>query len=150
MDDCNDETERAPSECRDVLILSEEESQCGSKCKEDTNEKLARSSQKRQKWWTLWTSIDTAATGTGDHENYFVRLNLADYLRKHDHALLNANCESIAVRIRDVSNQRLWPNIPLTTLLFSNTSTYYSPDYLDQIGDIQIFKFHQTVKPNYG
>ena len=55
VEDCNDRTERAPPGCNNVLILSENESKCGSKCNASSNQKLTRSSQKREKWWTLWT-----------------------------------------------------------------------------------------------
>ena len=66
VDDCNDSTERAPADCRGVLILSEKESKCGSKCNASSDKKSTRSSrfreneedeesQNRWRWWTLWT-----------------------------------------------------------------------------------------------
>ena len=67
VDDCNDLTERAPASCRGVLILSEKESKCGSKCNASSNKKSTRSfqfrkdeeedeeSHNRWRWWTLWT-----------------------------------------------------------------------------------------------
>ena len=55
VSDCNDGTlESAPSECKGVLILSKEESQCGSKCYVGPNER-STSNENRQKWWTLYT-----------------------------------------------------------------------------------------------
>ena len=48
IDDCNDGTdESAPPDCQGVFILSETESQCGSKC----NNKI-----RGRRWWTLFTS----------------------------------------------------------------------------------------------
>ena len=98
-------------------------------------------------------SIDTANTGTGDHENYFAKLDLDDYLTEHDGDLLDAQCEAKAIRIRAVSDQIMWPNIPKTTLLFSDKKTYYSKgavdlDHLDD--DKNDFTFYPTVKPHYG
>ena len=43
----------------------------------------------------------------------------------------NDDCETIAVRIRWVSDNRMWPNIPKTTLLFSSKKIYYT------IGDLE-------------
>ena len=54
VEDCNDRTERAPPGCNNVLILSENESKCGSKCNASSNQRLRRSSQKRKKNWTKW------------------------------------------------------------------------------------------------
>ena len=86
-------------------------------------------------------SLDTAKSGSGDHENYYVQLNLTEYLIIHKNgSMLNAACESKAVRIRSISEQRLWPNIPRTTLIFSSKSTVYVADY----------NFHKKVKPKYG
>ena len=48
VDDCNDGTVKsAPPECKGSLILSEEESQCGSKCDSPIGN--------RKKWWTYFT-----------------------------------------------------------------------------------------------
>ena len=48
VSDCNDGTlESAPSECKGILVLSEEESQCGSKCFR-SNER-STSNENRQK-----------------------------------------------------------------------------------------------------
>ena len=100
-----------------------------------------------------FSSIDTANTGTGDHENYFVQLDLNNYLTTNNGSLFNGQCEFIGVRIRTVSNLFnadrsgiMWPNIPKTTLLFSNKRTYYSSDALT----IDDYNFHKTVKPHYG
>ena len=96
-------------------------------------------------------SIDTANTGTGDHENYFAKLDLNDYLTKHDGDLLEAQCEAKAIRIRAVSKQIMWPNIPKTTLLFSDKKTYYSKGAVDlDDEDENDFTFYPTVKPHYG
>ena len=54
VDDCNDGTvESAPPECQGALILSEEESQCGSKC--NLAFKSRSSIRNRKKWWTYFT-----------------------------------------------------------------------------------------------
>ena len=72
-------------------------------------------------------------------------------------SLVDAGCKSKAVRIREICKHRLWPNIPRTTLLFSNLSTKksYNQISLEQTGDIDIFNdslgnFSKAVKPNYG
>ena len=99
----------------------------------------------QQNWSRL--SLDTAATGSGDHENYFVQLNLSKYLKVHKNgSLLNADCKTIAVRIRTVFDHQMWPNINATTLLFSNNTKYYSDDALD----ISNYDFHKAIKPEYG
>ena len=96
-------------------------------------------------------SLDTAITGSGDHENYFVQLNLTKYLMIHNNgASLNDECETIAVRIRTVSVHRMWPNIPKTTLLFSRKMKYYTIDALNDKNNIDFHEFHKTVKPKYG
>ena len=90
-------------------------------------------------------------TGTGDHENYFAGLDLAEYLVTYNGSTLNTSqCQTKAVKIRVVSEGISWPNIPDTTLLFSNKTTYYSKNALDSNGDIQSYNFHKTVKPHYG
>ena len=55
VDDCNDGTvESAPPGCAGALILSEEESQCGSKC--DLVPQFRSSSLRNsKKWWTYFT-----------------------------------------------------------------------------------------------
>ena len=88
-------------------------------------------------------SIDTADTGTGDHENYFTRLDLNEYLTEHDADLLDAQCEIKAIRIRAVADQIMWPNIPKTTLLFSDKNTYSSKR-------VDLDDYYPTVKPHYG
>ena len=94
-------------------------------------------------------SLDTAKSGTGDHENYFVQLNLAEYLMVHTNgSFLNAECESEAVRIRPVNVGTMWPNIKNTTLLFSSKSTFNTEGVIE--GDISFHDFHKAVKPNYG
>ena len=98
-------------------------------------------------------SIDTADTGTGDHENFFAQLDLNGYLTEHDSHLLDAQCVTKAIRIRAVSDQIMWPNIPKTTLLFSDKKIYHSSggvdlDHLDE--DENNFTFYPTVKPHYG
>ena len=97
------------------------------------------------------SSHDTAVTGSGDHENYFVQLNLTEYLLiDNNGASLYDECETIAVRIRTVSVHRMWPNIPKTTLLFSRKMKYYTIDALNNKDDIDFHEFHKTVKPTYG
>ena len=91
-------------------------------------------------------SIDTAETGSGDHENYFAKLDLNEYLIKRGGDLLNGQCETKATRIRAVSNQIMWPNIPKTTLLFSYNEKYYSKGAMD----ITDFIFYPIIKPQYG
>ena len=102
------------------------------------------------KFWSH-SSLDTAVTGSGDHENYFVQFNLNEYLKIHNNgALLNDECETIAVRIRSVSVNRMWPNIPKTTLLFTSKKKYYTIDDLENKSDIDFHDFHKAVKPKYG
>ena len=49
VDDCNDGTdESAPQDCQGGLILSETESQCGSKC---------NNTMHGRRWWTLFSSL---------------------------------------------------------------------------------------------
>ena len=95
--------------------------------------------------------MDTAITGTGDHENYFAQLDLDAYIRNHDGHLLNANCEAKAIRIRAVSGHIMWPSIPKTTLLFSDKKTYYPSGAVNlDYEDINNFILYPTVKPHYG
>ena len=65
-------------------------------------------------------------------------------------ASLYDQCVSIAVRIRTVSVNRMWPNIPKTTLLFSSKTKYYTMDALDNYDDIDFHDFHKAIKPKYG
>lgn len=65
-------------------------------------------------------------------------------------SLVDADCESKAVRIRDISEHSFWPNIPRTTLLFSENENYCDEASLENTGDINIFNFHKAVKPNFG
>ena len=62
----------------------------------------------------------------------------------------NDECEIIAVRIRTVSVNQMWPNIPRTTLLFSSKKKYYTTNDLDYNDDIEFHDFHKTIKPKYG
>ena len=62
---------------------------------------------------------------------------------------LNDECETIAVRIRTVSVNQMWPNIPKTTVLFSSRKKFYTKDVLDDKDDIH-YEFHKAVKPKYG
>ena len=91
-------------------------------------------------------SLDTA-DGTGDHENDYSKNKI---IYKNG-SLVDADCESKAVRIRNIIEHTFWPNIPRTTLLFSNIKFYN----LSEIGDIDVFSdfngsFHKAVKPKYG
>ena len=96
-------------------------------------------------------SIDTADTGTGDHENFFAQLDLNGYLTEHDSHLLDAQCVTKAIRIRAVSDQIMWPNIPKTTLLFSDKNTYHPKGTVDLDDENKNdFTFYPTVKPHYG
>ena len=53
VDDCNDgPDESAPLDCKGALILSDIESQCGSKCKLS----IRSNSKTKKSWFTLWTS----------------------------------------------------------------------------------------------
>ena len=55
VDDCNDGTvESAPAECKGALILSEEESQCGSKCTLASQQSSSLIGNRKQ-WWTYFT-----------------------------------------------------------------------------------------------
>ena len=63
---------------------------------------------------------------------------------------LNDQCETIAVRIRTVSVNQMWPNIPKTTLLFSSKKKYFTTKALDNKDHIDFHDFHKAVKPNYG
>ena len=63
---------------------------------------------------------------------------------------LNDDCEIIAVRIRTVSVNQMWPNIPRTTLLFSSKNKYYTNDDLDNNDDIDFYDFHKAINPKYG
>ena len=63
---------------------------------------------------------------------------------------LNDDCEIIAVRIRTVSVNQMWPNIPRTTLLFSSKNKYSTKDDLDNNDDIDFYDFHKAIKPKYG
>ena len=94
--------------------------------------------------------MDTAITGTGDHENYFAQLDLDAYIRNHDGHLLNANCEAKAIRIRAVSGHIMWPSIPKTTLLFSDKKTYSEETVVLDDVDTNDFNFYASVKPHYG
>ena len=90
-------------------------------------------------------------SGSGDHENYFVQLSLTKYLMDHNNgASSNDDCETIAVRIRTVSVNRMWPNIPRTTLLFTSKKIYYTMRDLEEKHDIDFHDFHKAIKPNYG
>ena len=101
-------------------------------------------------------SVDTAVSGSGDHENYFVQLDLTKYTVVHKNgSLVDADCESKAVRIRPISEHIFWPNIPRTTLLFSENENYFNKSTLEKIEDIDDFddfngSLHRAVKPNYG
>ena len=101
-------------------------------------------------------SFDTATSGSGDHENYFVQLDLTEYtILDKDGSLIDADCESKAVRIRNISEHRHWPNIPGTTLLFSENENYENETSLHETGDIDCFdnfvgNFSKAVKPNFG
>ena len=63
---------------------------------------------------------------------------------------LNDECETIAVRIRTVSVNRMWPNIPKTTLLFSSKKKYFTMEALTNKDHTDFHDFHKAVKPNYG
>ena len=101
-------------------------------------------------------SVDSAKSGSGDHENYFVQLDLSKYTMVHKNgSLVDADCESKAVRIRNISEHTFWPNIPRTTLLFSKNQDYIYETTVEDIGDIDYFdddfgSFSKAVKPNYG
>ena len=100
--------------------------------------------------WSRW-SLDTADTGSGDHENYFDQLNLSKYLKVHKNgSLLNADCKTIAVRIRTVFGHQMWPTINATTLLFSNKTKYHSSEGLDSNDAISNYDFHKAIMPEYG
>lgn len=54
VSDCNDGTlDSVPSDCEGVLIVSANESKCGSKC---NLSQLSSRTKSRTKWWTLFTS----------------------------------------------------------------------------------------------
>ena len=99
-------------------------------------------------------SLDTAISGTGDHENYFAQFDLNHYLDQastlvyKNGSSVNADCEPKAVRIRSILNQRMWPTISRTTLLFSSMSKYQI--YPERVQLNGTFQYHQAVKPNYG
>lgn len=96
-------------------------------------------------------SLDTAETGSGDHENYFVQLDLKEYLTLHKNgSYLEAQCENKAVRIRPIGDQRFWPNIAETTLLFSSKNKFYTIDALDALDMTSFHTFHKAIKPKYG
>ena len=96
-------------------------------------------------------SVDTPnSPGTGDHENYFVKVDLKAYLKKRNESLVIHNCKSTAVRIRTIDNHEMWPNIPDTTLLFSDADRYNPKEILDENGDVTDDMFSPGVKPNYG
>ena len=96
-------------------------------------------------------SVDTPdAPGTGDHENYFVKLDLKAHLKKRNNSLVIDNCKSTAVRIRTIDKQENWPNIPDTTLLFSDADKYNPVEILDKKGAVTYDMFYPGVKPNYG
>ena len=95
-------------------------------------------------------SVDTAESGSGDHENYFVQLDLSKYTMVHKNgSLVEADCESKAVRIRNTPQHTSWP-FPRTTLLFSKNENYDNKTTLEDKGDIDDFAFSKAVKPNYG
>ena len=73
-----------------------------------------------------------------------------EYLKIHNGELLNDECKIIAVRIRTVSVNQMWPNIPKTTLLFSRKMKYYRTDELNNKDDIRFHDFHKAVNPKYG
>ena len=78
--------------------------------------------------------------GSGDHENYFVKFDLNRYPIFHKNgSRLDADCKSIAVKIRAKWLQEYWPSIPKTTL------TFVDADY-----SAGCYDFHKTVKPDYG
>ena len=67
----------------------------------------------------------------------------------------SADCDSKAVRIRNISEHTFWPNIPRTTLLFSKNGAYNNKTTVEDKGDIDYFdddfgNFSKAVKPNYG
>ena len=95
--------------------------------------------------------MDTAESGTGDHENFFAKLDMTQAILRHfDGKPVNDDCQPIAVKIRQIDEQRMWPNIPQTTLLFSEKKTYLTESALDFIGESVYYKFHKAVKPLYG
>ena len=113
------------------------------------------------------SSLDTPEAGdhqkisNGDHENYYVQHDLTQYsILYKNGSLVDAVCEAKAVRIRDISKHRLWPNIFNTTLVFSskrdsNNDTFHKENELSEKGDIDKFsdnkiQFFKGVKPNYG
>ena len=74
-------------------------------------------------------------------------------------SLLNADCETISVRIRTVGNatvgnatagHQMWPNIIGTTLLFSKKTKYYSENALDSLNLTSVHNFQKAIKPRYG
>ena len=90
---------------------------------------------------------------SGDHENFYADylLNMTETLILHNNgSFINDHCESKAVRIRAISEQRMWPNLPRQTLLFSSQSKYNTESLLEETGDIDLYDFHYAVNPKYG
>ena len=89
---------------------------------------------------------------SGDHENFYAdyQLNMTEMLILHNNgSFVNDDCESKAVRIRAISEQRMWPNLR-KTLLFSSQSTYNTESHLEETGDVDLYDFHYAVNPKYG
>ena len=80
-----------------------------------------------------------------------MQLNLQEYLTVHkDFALLNADREITADRIRMVGDHQIWPYIPGSTLLFSSETKYYTVNVLDELDLTSVHGFHKAIKPRYG
>ena len=69
------------------------------------------------------------------------------------------NCKSTAVSIRTIGTaiinnktqgHKEWPNIPDTTLLFSDSDNYLTKKELDEKEHSTYDNFRSSVKPNYG
>ena len=55
------------------------------------------------------------------------------------------------MRIRTISEHDFWPNIPRTTLVFSDKTKFYNEFSLSKTEYVDVFDdIRKAVKPNYG
>ena len=96
--DWSEINDRIPFGCEDILMFSNSNSTCGSKCNVNGFER--REIMSRTGWTLFYTNEDNPF-GTGDHENFFEFLNGRDRLKVYDlNGEAYTNCEKKAIHIR--------------------------------------------------
>ena len=97
-------------------------------------------------------SLDTPQSGSGDHENYFEERNLK--VCETD-GTCYTDCTRKAVHIREIHTQMPWYGFPQNTLIFSDTSEFFtkfiSLESLEEKKNaVKSIDFKRVVNSTYG